>query len=138
MQIDRVQVTGQQGTFTLEKAENTWKLANKSEAVNQDLVKELLDGLSGLKAARFAADKTSDFKLFGLDPAQRTIEIQTPSGNRKLLIGRPEGESSRRYVRIPEGENSQAVFILSEEDSRKLMRPADAYLQGKAPTTTPK
>ncbi len=138
VQIDRIQVTGPKGTFTLEKNENTWKLANKPEAVNQDLVKELLDGLAGLKAARFAADKTSDFKLFGLEPAQRTIEVQTPSGNRKLLIGRPEGETARHYARIPEGDNSQAVFILSDEDSRKLMRPADAYLQGKAPATPPK
>jgi hypothetical protein len=138
VQIDRIQVTGQQGSFTLEKVENTWKLATKSEAINQDVVKELLDCLAGLKAAHFAADKTSDFKLFGLDPAQRTIEIQTPSGSRKLLIGRPEGESMRRYARIPEAEIGQGVFILSEEDSRKLMRAADTYLQNKVPVTAPK
>ena len=138
VQIERVQVSGPEGAFTLEKVDNTWKLAGKSEAINQDSVKELLDGLAGLKAFRFAADKTSDFKLFGLDPAQRTIDLQTPTGSRKILIGRPEGESTRRYARIPEGETGQAVIVLSEPDARKLTKPAGAYLEGKAATPVKK
>ncbi len=92
-------------------------------------MKDLLDGLAALKASRFVADKTTDFKLFGLDPSERSIEIQTPSGKRTLLIGRQEGESSRYYARVPEGEVAQAVFIISEADARKIVRPLSGFLQ---------
>src|SRR5262249_52891265 len=102
VQIERVQFGGQQSPVTLEKVDNVWKIAGKADAkVNEEAVKDLLDGLAGLKAAHFVADKTSDFKLYGLDPAQRTIELQTPSGKRTLLIGRQEGESNRYYARVP-------------------------------------
>ena len=135
VQIDRVQITGEQGPYTLEKIDNVWKLAGKSDsALNQDAVKELLDALAGLKALQFAADKTGDFKLFGLDPAQRTIEVQTPSGKRTLGIGRPEGESRLRYARVPEGEAAQAVFVISAEEASKLLKPSSAYLQAKPAT----
>jgi hypothetical protein len=130
VQIERVQMGGQQSPFTLEKIDNVWKVSGKPDAnVNQESVKELLDGLAALKAARFVADKTTDFKLYGLDPSQRTIEIQTPSGKRTLLIGRQEGESARYYARVPEGEAAQAVFVISEEEARKILRPLSAYLQ---------
>jgi hypothetical protein len=123
VQIERIQFGGQQSPFTLEKVDNVWHVAGKADAkVNEDAVKDLLDGLAGLKAAQFVGDKTADFKLYGLDPAQRTIELQTPSGKRTLLIGRQEGESKRYYARVPEGEAGQAVFILGEAEARKILQ----------------
>ena len=130
VQIEKIQFGGHEGSFGLEKIDNNWKVIGKpADNVNQDTIKELLDALAGLKAARFVADKTSDVKLFGLDPAQRTLEIQTPSGKRTLLIGRHEGESSRYYARVPEGEVAQAVFVISDEAARKIVKPLSAFLQ---------
>ena len=130
VQIEKIQFGGQENSFGLEKVDNSWKVTGKpADSVNQDVIKEMLDALAGLKAARFVTDKTTDFKLFGLDPAQRSIEIQTQSGKRTLLIGRPEGESSRYYARVPEGEVAQAVFVISEEAARKIVKPMSALLQ---------
>jgi hypothetical protein len=125
--VDAVQIEhihfGGQSPFTLEKVDNVWKIAGKSDAkVNEEAVKELLDGLAGLKSTRFVADKTTDFKLYGLDPSERTIELQTPAGKRTLLIGRQEGESKRYYARVPEGDAAQAVFILGENEARKILK----------------
>ena len=130
VQIEKIHFGGQENPFGLEKVDNVWKVTGKpTDNVNQDAVKELLDALAGLKAARFVADKTGDLKLYGLDPAQRTIEIQTQSGKRTLLIGRQEGESSRYYVRVPEGEVAQAVFVVSEDAARKIVKPLSGFLQ---------
>ena len=135
VQIEKIQFGGPENPFGLEKVDNVWKVSGKpADNVNQDTMKELPDALAGLKAARFVADKTTDFKLYGLDPAQRTIEIQTQSGKRTLLIGRQEGESSRYYARIPEGETAQAVFVISEETARKIVKPLESgFLQARAP-----
>ena len=133
VQIEKLQFGGQESPFTLEKVDNVWKVAGKpADNVNQDTMKELLDALAGLKASRFVADKTTDFKLFGLDPAQRSIEIQTQSGKRTLLIGRQEGESSRYYARVPEGEAAQAVFVISQEDAGKIVKPLSCPAAGEA------
>ncbi len=129
VQVEGLHFGGQQSPFAFEKVDNIWKVAGKPEAnVNQDAVKELLDALAALKAARFVADKTADFKLYGLDPSEHSIDIQTPSGKRTLLIGRQEGESSRYYARVPEGDVAQAVFIISETDARKIVRPLSGFL----------
>lgn len=130
VQVERLTYGGQESPFTLEKVDNVWRLAGRPDAkVNQELVRETLDALSGLKAARFVSDKNPDLKLPGLEPPQRVIEVQTPTGKRTLLIGRREGESGRYYARIPEGEAGQTVFILGEDDARRIVRTMSDFLK---------
>jgi hypothetical protein len=116
--------------FVLEKVENDWRVSGKAGAkVKPDIIREVLDALAGLKTSRYVLDKGADFKLFGLEPPQCVLEIQTSSGKRILHVGRPEGESKRIYARVPEGDKSDAVFIISETDAGRIVRPLAAFAQ---------
>jgi hypothetical protein len=94
--------------------------------VNAKAVSETLDALARLKVQRFVADAKADMKLYGLDPPAWTIEAKTSSITRTLLIGRTEGDSQRYYATTP---SNDAVFLLSEEDARKIVRPLQAFLE---------
>ena len=62
--------------------------ANPEAKVSAKQVTDTLDALAGLKAARYIVDAKADLKLYGLDPALWTIDVQTPTGKRTLLVGR--------------------------------------------------
>jgi len=116
--------------FALEKkGEANWQVAGKPDVkVKAEIIRDALDALAGLKAERYVVDKTADLKLYGLEPPQLSLEIQTRSGKRLLQIGRPEGESKRYYARAPEGDGS-AVFIISEADAHRIVKPLAGFTQ---------
>src|SRR5262249_34960844 len=123
-QIERLGYGYPQNPFVLEKLDNDWKIAGRSNGkVKPDTIRETLDALASLKAARYVADKATDLKLYGLEPPQCVLEIQTPTGKRVLQVGRPEGESKRLYARVLEGDKSEALFVISEPDSARIVRP---------------
>jgi hypothetical protein len=115
--------------FILEKVDNDWRVAAKPDVkVRPEVIRETLDTLAGLKAARYVVDKDAELKLYGLEPPQLVLEIQTRTGNRALHVGRPEGESKRSYARVPEAGNS-AVFIISEDNAGRIIKPLAAFVQ---------
>src|SRR5262249_2795815 len=119
--------------FTLEKIDNAWRVAGQpGTKVKADAIREALDALAGLKAVRYVADKGADLKLYGLEPPQCVLETQTPTGKRVLHIGRPEGESKRLYARVPEGDKSDAIFVISDNDAARIVRPLGAFFQNGA------
>ncbi len=60
-----------------------------------------------------------------------TLEIRTKPGQHfTLQLGRTEGDSKRRYARVPEAGRTD-VFVLSEADSEKIVRDLAAF--GKPP-----
>jgi hypothetical protein len=126
VQIDRLSYTQDGKLFVLEKRDNTWHAADQPDAkVRDEAVRETLDALAGLKAARYVEDKADDVKLYGLEPPQVVLEIQTPSGKRVLHVGRPEGETKRYYARVPDGSRAD-VFIFAEGDAARILRnPSD-------------
>lgn len=129
--LDAVQVEqvsfGGAAPFTLTKNEKLWTVAGKPELkVNAKAVSDTLDALAGLKAERWLADEKGDLQLHGLQPPQVTIDLQTSTGKRSLLIGRPEGSSQRVYAAVA-GET--AIFVLSEDDARRIVRPLAGYLE---------
>ncbi len=116
-------------SFTLEKAGQDWKVAGKpSLKVNTAAVNETLAVLAGLKPERYVVDKGADFKLYGLEPPEPEIEAIAPTGRRTLLIGRPEGDSKRRYARV-NAKDSSDVFVISVADAEKLVRQIGAFTQ---------
>jgi hypothetical protein len=132
-QIDKLHYGYPHDPFTLEKIDNDWRVSGQPGAkVKADAIREALDALAGLKAVRYVADKGADLKLYGLEPPQCVLEIQTPTGKRVLQIGRPEGESKRLYARVPEGDKSDAVFVISETDAARIVRPLGAFFQNGA------
>jgi len=87
---------------------------------------ETLAALGGLKAARYVVDKGADLKLYGLGPPELVLEVETPTGQWVLHIGRSEGESKRSYAHVP-GKDRSEVFIISEGDAARLMRDLSAF-----------
>jgi hypothetical protein len=122
VQIDKLSYGSLGNGFVLERVDNTWRVAGKPELqVNADMIRETLDALAGLKAARYVADKGTELKLYGLEPPQLVLEIHTQSGKRTLHIGRPEGESKRYYARVFTGSDAP-VFIIAETDAGRILR----------------
>ncbi|MCI0681177.1 MAG: DUF4340 domain-containing protein [Gemmataceae bacterium] len=131
LSLDAVQVEqlsyGGPAPFTLKKNENLWTVAGKPEAkVNAKAISDTLDALADLKVERWLMDDKGDLQLHGLQPPQLTIDVQTASGKRSLLIGRTEGASQRVYAAVA---GATAIFIVSEEDAKRIVRPLSAFLE---------
>jgi len=58
--------------------------------------------------------------------------VATRSGNRVLHIGNAEGDSKRRYARLPDAKDS-GVFVLDEATCERIMRDLNAF--GKPPAS---
>jgi Domain of unknown function (DUF4340) len=135
-QIERLSYAGTH-PFVLEKVDTEWRVAGKPDVkVTPEAIRETLDALAGLRAARYVADTSGDMKLYGLDPAQVVLDIQTPSGKRTLHIGRPEGESRRLYASVPETGHG-AVFVLAETDAQRIARSLSDFTRPIARPVTP-
>jgi hypothetical protein len=136
VQIDRLSYGHASTPFVLEKLGNDWHVAGQPDIkVKPEAVRDTLDALAGLKVARYVADRGAESQLYGLQPPQLALEIQTRSGKRVLHIGRPEGTSKRYYARVFEGSDSP-VFIIAEVDAARIVRPLAAFAEAaKAPSS---
>jgi hypothetical protein len=113
--------------FTLRKVNNVWQAEGKPEVkIKADAVSDTLSALAGLRAARYAVDKGADLKLYGLQEHPLVVEVQTPAGRKALHVGNREGGSARYYAQVPEKDRSD-VFVLSEEDARRIVRELPAF-----------
>jgi hypothetical protein len=130
LQIERLDYRYANKPFALEKVDNVWQLAGKPDVkINQSAVNNALAALAGLKVERTVVDKDPDLKLFGLEPPQLVLEVQTRTGGKRVLaIGRSEGESKRSYAQVVGG-NRGDVFIISEADGAKIVRDLAAFTQ---------
>jgi hypothetical protein len=123
-QVERISFEYAQNPFVLEKTDNTWHVSGKPMMmIKPEKVSETLDALSRLKVERYVADTGADFKLYGLEPPQLVLEIQTLSGKKTLHVGRAEGNSKKHYARLPEPNRSD-VFIIGEAGATKILRTA--------------
>lgn len=128
-QIERLTITRGDSSFTLAKTGDTWTLLGKPDAkVNPAAVRETLDALANLKAARYVVDQGADLKLHGLEPPQVALEIVTPTGKRMLHLGRPEGESKNLYARVVDAKRTE-VFVLAESDAGRIARTIQGFAQ---------
>jgi hypothetical protein len=126
-QVDRISFGYSQNPFVLEKTDNTWHVQGKPTVqIKSEAVTETLDALARLKVERFVVDKNADWKLYGLEPPQLVLEIQTPSEKKVLQVGRTEGDSKRHYARVPEPNRSD-VFIIGETDAAQIVRQLSAF-----------
>lgn len=123
-QISQVAVSRDGGDFTLVKRDSDWFLKEANVRADDKTVTSLLDALAGLKVDHYVADTKGNLPLYGLEPPEMTIELTTPTGSRRLLIGREEGGTRRRYAAVA---GIDAVFVVGEVDAAKLLRPATEY-----------
>jgi hypothetical protein len=134
--LDAVQITKlrfgfPQAGLVLQKISDGWQVSGRPELkITEDAVRDTLDALARLQADHYVADKGGDRKLFGLDPPALALEIYTPGGPRTLLIGRKEGTSGGYYASVA-GAKDAPIFVLSEAEGRKIVRPLQAFVIGK-------
>jgi hypothetical protein len=108
--------------FALRKVDGKWSAVDQPKTpIRAEAVSSLLDALARLRAERFVVDTGADLKLYGLAPAELTVEVATPSDKRVLYVGRAEGGSKRRYACLAETGRTD-VFVLSEADSQAIMQ----------------
>jgi hypothetical protein len=128
-QVESVRFGYSANPFTFERVGSNWFVNGKPELkVNTRAVSDALSALAGLKIDHFVVDKGADLALYGLDKPRLILEVQTPTGKRVLHIGRPEGESKRYYALTPD-RNKDAVFVLSEVDSAKIVGDLAGFTQ---------
>ncbi len=128
-QVEGVRFERPRNPFALEKIENLWHVVGKpGELVDVKAVNDTLDALARLRVERYVMDKGADPKLYGLEPPELTIDVQTRDGKRTLQIGRAEGESKRYYARVPDKDRSD-VFVISEADGARLVRDLGAFTE---------
>ncbi len=126
VQVEKISYSGP-APFVMEKSDNVWHVAGKPEVkVNAKAVSDTLDALAALKVEHWLADEKGDLQLHGLQPPQMSLELQTTTGKRTLLIGRREGESQRLYAAVA---GNDAIFVIGEEDARRIVRPLAAFLE---------
>jgi hypothetical protein len=130
-QVDKINFGYAQNSFVLEKVETSWHVAGKPMIpIKSERVSETLVALSRLKAERYVVDQNADWKLYGLDPPQLALEIQTPSGKKTLHVGHAEGTTKKYYARVLEPNRSD-VFLISEADATKILRKIADFEIGK-------
>ncbi|HEY7423405.1 MAG TPA: DUF4340 domain-containing protein [Gemmataceae bacterium] len=131
VQIESLNYRYARNLFRLEKIDSTWQAVGKPDAkVNTATAEDTLAALAGLKLSRYAVDKGANLALFGLDKPELVLEVATRSGKRVLHVGNTEGNSKRRYARIPDSERGD-VFVLDEETCARVVRDLNAF--GKPP-----
>jgi hypothetical protein len=118
------------GSFQLLKGPAGWiDPQNPGERISSQEVTDFLDAFAGLKAERYVEYAATDGgKLYGLDPAKKTITVSTQSGQKRtLLLGRVD-ESKRVYAKL-DGKDRKEVVVLSESDTRRINRDRSGFLQ---------
>jgi hypothetical protein len=126
--VNKLRFAYAKDAFGLEKVAGKWQVTGKASAkVNATAVSDALGALARLKAELFIADKGADPKLFGLDPPALSLEIDTTSGKRTLLVGRQESESVGYYAQVA-GTPDAPVFLLGAEAAGKIVRPLQGFL----------
>lgn len=128
VQVEKLSVAGP-ATFNLKKGQGGgWTLSSDLVAsIDSKKVNDTLDALADLRAERYLVDTKPDLKLYGLEPPVWTIEVQLANGKRTLLLGRAEGDSKRLYATVI---GSDAVFVIDEATTTRLLRPESGYLEG--------
>jgi hypothetical protein len=128
-QVEKLTVTTGTTTYTLKKSGEDWVLVERPEdKIDTKLVTDTLDALASLKAQRFVADDKANLQLYGLEPPVWKLELKTMSAGKTLLVGRAEGDSQRHYATVA---GTGSVFILGEEEARRILRPSSAFVQKK-------
>jgi Domain of unknown function (DUF4340) len=117
------------GSFRLARGAIGWMdPANPVERISNETVTEFLDAFAGLKADRFVDHEAKDGgKIYGLDPARKTITVTTQGGQKRtILLGRAD-EQKRVYARSGESGRKE-IAVLSESDTTRINRDRAGFL----------
>jgi hypothetical protein len=128
-QATEITIAASGGKLTLEKTGPKWTDAAKPDSViDSAKVIDLLGALGSLTVESYAADKSADLRLFGLDKPVATLSVTSAGAKRVLEIGGTVGgtDGKQRYARVAEKDRSD-VFVLSAADTTRLTRDRAAY-----------
>ena len=110
-------------TLVLQRTETGWQIPGRpDQAINAAAVNDLVKTLAQLRADRFVADKAADLAQYGLQTPARTLVFRPRNGQpRTLYLGNAERGTKQLYARVYDPSRSD-VFVISTEDSAKLLR----------------
>jgi hypothetical protein len=132
-QVETVRYGHARNPFLLEKIDTTWRVVGKPEVkVSTEAVSDALAALAGLRVERYVVDKGADLKLYGLEPPELVLEVQTRDGRKVLHVGRREGETKNYYARVPEKDRSD-VFVIGEKEAERIVRDLAKFGQKPSP-----
>jgi hypothetical protein len=121
-QAQQIEITiADGGSFKLFKTPAGWiDPTNPAERPDNVAITEFLDRFAGLKAERFVEHQAKDgVKLYGLDPAQKTITVTVQGGQqRTLLLGRVD--TAKRVYAKTDDKARMEVVVLSAADTAKI------------------
>jgi len=105
--------------------DGVWRVVGDvSRSVDPARVREVLDAVGGLKAARFLGDQPGDERRFGLDPPRHRITFthgdpETGLIQNSVLLGDPvAGDGVAAMV-----QGRDLIFILEPDTAARLCRP---------------
>jgi hypothetical protein len=129
-QAETVRYGYDRNPFTLIKVGDDWRLSGAPGAkIKAETVRDTLDALAGLKAARYVVDRGADLKRYGLQPPQLVLEAGSRTGKQVLHVGRREGGTKGYYARVV-ADNRTDVFVIAEADAKRILRSRKDFMQG--------
>jgi hypothetical protein len=114
-------------SFSLTKAGKLWICSDAGVQVDPQRVDETLQGLANLKAERFVAEKPTDLEPFGLKEPMLTIEVQTFKRKLELQLSKMDVDTGKYHARAGSGAAAADVFLISFQDSMRLVRHAEDF-----------
>jgi len=99
--------------------------AKPNDALNPQLINDLLFVMSGLRAQRFVVDKDADLAKFGLDKPWSVTIVLDDGMKHAVLLGNA-AEGNKRYAKLDDPKRSD-VFLIGDFDNASLDRPRAAY-----------
>lgn len=108
--VTRVEVHSGDGDLVLEKAGGAWQILQPTPGpADGATIDELLSTLASLPVDRTLAADASPSE-FGLDPVTATVALSGGASSATILVGSPNPDATKRYVRVGSNESIQMVY----------------------------
>jgi len=102
--IDRITVKSEKGeTTTASKQGDRWQQSQPAAvAADEAEISGITSNLASVEISRVIDEQATDFKQYGLDPAQIEVSFRQGGQDRKLLLGQKSPTGSDLYARLPD------------------------------------
>ena len=122
--LTQVSWTGEEGTVTLVKEDDTWKSADDEDfPVSQDAVDEFLSNFEEVKAT-FIIDDVEDYEQYGLKDPEHTITFTSEDGETVVTTGTYSTMDEQRYICVDGG----LVYLIETDIAENLASVRDDFL----------
>ncbi len=127
-QVNRLVIRTPEETINLTKGPAGWQDTQKpGDRFDQEAINQTLTTLANLQLERFVRDNDANLKLYGLEPPQQQLQVETPNRKVALQLGTLRDGTQTVYARLPQGRTG--VFVLPADASTILRQQRSDYLE---------